>query len=89
MTNWSSGRVKKEYYLQQPGEPLFLPHFSHFSVSAAQHCSVPFSSPQLEHRAASTSVEQLDRKARQIETREASSNFFIVLKCVSDYILSR
>ena len=72
MTNWSSGRVKKEYYLQQPGEPLFLPHFS---VSVAQHCSVPFSSPQLEHKAASTSVEQLDRKARQIETREASSNF--------------
>jgi len=72
LVKWSG---EKEYYLQQPGEPLFLPHFSHFSVSAAQHCSVPFSSPQLEHRAASTSVEQLDRKARQIETREASSNF--------------
>ena len=78
-----------ENYLQQPGEPLFLPHLPHFSASVAQHCSAPFSSPQLEHKAASTSVEQLDEKARQIERRETSNIFFIILKCVSDYILSR
>jgi hypothetical protein len=33
MTNWSSGRVKKEYYLQQPGGTLvFTTFFAFFSI---------------------------------------------------------
>ena len=65
-------------YLQQPGEPLFLSHFSHFKASSAQQFSAPFSSPQLSQRTlASASDPQLDKKARQMEVRETISSCFM------------
>ena len=70
--------VLKWSYLQQPGEPLFLPHFSHFSASALQQFSVPFSSPQPSQIVASASFPHPDKKARQMDVRETISSCFMV-----------
>ncbi len=76
-TGWVTLPESRRLYLQQPGEPLFFPHAEHFSASALQQFSAPFSSPQPSQSLASASDPQPEKKAKLMEVSETINMFFM------------
>lgn len=56
-------------YLQQPGDPLILPHFVQRVALGSQHPALPFSTPQSAQSTISASCSSPDRQEEEVKAR--------------------